>query len=486
MSALQQLFKHTFIYGIATVLPRVLSVLLTRLYTDKLPTDEYGIVTVVFAGMIFFNVVLSYGMETAFFRFVNKSDRKKEVQATALTALIITSLLFLVVTLSLREDIADVLNFKVEYILYAILILTLDALVVIPFAWLRNNQMPGRYSAIKIFNVVVNLAFNLFFFLWLPLLVSEGNPSFFDAIYIGENNVSYVFISNSIASGVTLLLLLPLYFRIGLRFNPAIFKNMLRYGLPILVAGIAFSINEHFDKILLKYLLPETIAEAEVGIYGACYKLGVFMTLFITAFKLGIEPFFFSHADKKDAKTTYAAIMQYFTIFGAFILLFVVVYADIFKQFLIANKTYWEAMTIVPIILMANLCLGIYYNLSVWYKITDKTHYGAYISVFGASLTLILNFILIPKMSYQGSALATLAAYATMMILSWYFGRKKYPIPYPLKKIGVYLSVSVVLSLVSFYVLKRDIVVGTLFLFLFLMMIYIFERKQLRKIITKE
>ncbi len=486
MSTLQKLFKHTFIYGIATVLPRVLSVLLTRLYTDKLPTDEYGIVIVVFAAMIFFNVVLSYGMETAFFRFINKSENKKEVQSTALTALFFTSLLFLGITFGFREQLAELLDLKVDYIIYAVFILTLDALVVIPFAWLRANQQPVKYSVIKIFNVIVNLSFNLFFFLWLPYLVVEGDQGIMNTIYLGDNNVSYVFISNCIASAVTLLLLLPLYFRIGLRFHAAIFKKMLRYGLPILVAGVAFSINEHFDKILLKYLLPEDIAESEVGIYGACYKLGVFMTLFVTAFKLGIEPFFFSYADKKDAKETYAAITRYFSIFGSFILLFVVVYADIFKQLLIADEAYWEAMTIVPVILMANLCLGIYYNLSVWYKITDKTHYGAYISVFGAILTLALNFILIPVMSYRGSALATLAAYAAMMVISWYFGQKKYPVPYPLKKIGAYLSAAVILSLLSFYVLERNIMIGTLFLFLFLMMIYAFERKQLRKLFIKK
>lgn len=486
MSTLQKLFRHTFIYGIATVLPRVLSVLLTRLYTDKLPTDAYGIVIFVFSAMIFFNVVLSYGMETAFFRFINKSERKNEVQSTALSSLLLTSLLFLGLTLSLKSQIASWLDIEEAYIFYAILILTLDALVVIPFAWLRHQQKPIRYTVIKVLNVIINLSFNLFFFLWLPYLVTEGHDGVMNAIYLGESTIHYIFIANLIASAVTLIIVLPLYFRIKLRLDTGILKKMLRYGLPILIAGIAFSINEHFDKILLKYLLPEAIAESEVGIYGACYKLGVFMTLFITAFKLGIEPFFFSYADKKDAKTTYAAITQYFSIFGAFILLFVVVYADVFKQLLIADEAYWEAMTIVPIILMANLCLGIYYNLSVWYKITDKTHYGAYISVFGALLTLTLNFILIPVISYKGAAMATLAAYASMMLLSYYFGQKQYPIPYPLKKIGAYLLVSVLLSVLSFYVLDRDIRVGTLFLFLFLAMIYAFERKQLQKIFFKK
>ncbi|MCB0376758.1 MAG: oligosaccharide flippase family protein, partial [Sinomicrobium sp.] len=216
MSALQKLFKHTFVYGIATVLPRVLSVLLTRLYTDKLPTGEYGVVTVVFAAMIFFNVLLSYGMETAFFRFINKSDRNDAVQSTALTALFFSSLLFLAVTFPLKDQIAQWLDIKAEYIGYAILILTLDALVVIPFAWLRHREMPVKYTFIKVFNVAVNLLFNLFFFLWLPLLATGEESSLMNAVYPAENSISYIFIANAIASAITLALVLPLYFRIRL------------------------------------------------------------------------------------------------------------------------------------------------------------------------------------------------------------------------------------------------------------------------------
>lgn len=486
MSALQKLFKHTFIYGIATVLPRVLTVLLTRLYTDKLPTDEYGVVNLVFAYMVFFNVVLSYGMETAFFRFMNKNDKRSDVQSTALTMLLVSSLFFLAIAFPFREAIASFINVKTEYVSYAIGILFLDALVVIPFAWLRNNEKPLKYSFLKIFNVVINLSLNLFFFLMLPSLIQNDTNQFLNWAYLGDANITYIFIANFAASLITLILLLPLYWNIGLAIKTSVLKQMLRYGLPILIAGIAFAINEHFDKILLERLLPPSIAKSELGIYSACYKLGVFMTLFVTAFKLGVEPFFFSNASNKDAKQTYANITLYFTIFASVILLGVVVYVDLFKQILIADEAYWGAIVIVPIILLANLFLGLYHNLSVWYKITDRTLYGAYISVFGALVTLVMNFVLIPVIGYVGSALATLAAYGAMMLTSYLLGQKNYPVPYDLKKIGAYLFLAIGLSALSFYVFERELIKGTGLLLLFLGFVYFNEKKEIRKLFSKK
>lgn len=260
---------------------------------------------------------------------------------------------------------------------------------------------------------------------------------------------------------------------------------MMKYALPVLIAGIAFSINEAFDKILLKYLLPSNIADSELGMYAACYKLGVFMTLFATAFRLGIEPFFFNHSKSENAKETYAIITKYFIILGSFILLFVVVYLDIFKQILIPDSSFWEALVIVPVILLANLCLGIYHNLSVWYKVTDRTKFGAYISVFGAVITLILNFLLIPIISYRGSAIATLAAYSSMMLVSYFLGRKYYKVPYDLKKISFYLLLSIVFSVLSYYVFQGNIWIGTLLLMVFLGMIIVSEKKDIKQLIKR-
>ena len=358
MVILKKLFKQTFIYGLATVLPRALAIFLVPLYVLVLGKEQYGVYASYMAFLILGNVLLSYGMETAFFRFTNKDDFQKEkVQSTALFSLTVTTLVFLTITLFLKAEIATFLNFKVEYITYGLFILGLDALVVIPFVWLRANEKPTRYAIIKIINVCTNLGFNLFFFLVLPLWAKNDANSLWSSINLEEGKVAYVFISNLIASGITFLILMPLYLKMKLLFDLVIWKKMMKYALPVLIAGIAFSVNEAFDKILLRYLLPSDIADAELGMYAACYKLGVFMTLFATAFRLGIEPFFFNHSKRENAKETYATITKYFTILGSFILLFVVVYLDFSKLLLSPDSSFWEALVIVPIILLANLCL---------------------------------------------------------------------------------------------------------------------------------
>ena len=485
MSVLKKLFKQTFIYGVATVLPRALAIVLVPLYVSVLGTEQYGVYASLMAFLILGNVLLSYGMETTFFRFINKDpSQKKTVQSTVLTSLSVSTILFLIGSLFFRKLLANFLDFKVEYITYGLFILALDALSIIPFVWYRANEKPTKYAVIKIFNVLINLGLNLFFFLILPSWAERS--SFWNAIYIPQNKIAYVFIANVLASAITLLVLTPLYIKIGFNFKKNLWKKMMRYAFPILIAGIAFSINEAFDKILLRYLLPPETADAQVGIYAACYKLGVFMTLFATAFRLGIEPFFFNHSKNQNAKQTYATITLYFTILGSFILLFVVVYIDIFKQLLIPDASFWEALYIVPIILLANLCLGIYHNLSVWYQLTDRTKFGAYISVMGAIITIALNFLLIPIMSYKGSAIATLAAYGSMMLLSYFLGKKYYKVPYDVKKMVGYLLLSIVLSSVSFYIFERNIWKSTSLLILFVAIIYISEKKELIQLLKRK
>jgi len=486
LSIFKKLFKQTFIYGLATVLPRALGIVLVPLYVSVLGREQYGVYATLMAFLILGNVLLSYGMETAFFRFINKhEDKKKLVQSTALTSVALSTIMFLAITLFFNTKLAEFLDFRKEFVTYGLIILALDALAVLPFAWFRANERPMRYAVIKIFNVLINLSLNLFFFLVLPSWAQNNPGSFWDTILLTDTRVAYVFIANLIASAITLLIVSPLYVRIGFRFSSAIWKGMLRYALPVLIAGVAFSINEAFDKILLRYLLPSDIAESEVGIYAACYKLGVFMTLFATAFRLGIEPFFFNHAKSENAKETYATITKYFTIFGSGILLFVIVYIDIFKRILIPDPKFWEALIIVPIILLANLCLGIYHNLSVWYKVTDRTRYGAIISVIGALITLALNLALIPIISYKGSAIATLAAYGSMMVISYFLGQRNYAVPYDLKKIGGYLMLSVGFSALSFYVFDGNLVIGTALLLVFLLWIIIAEKNQLKRLLKR-
>ena len=466
------------------MLPRVLAVILVPLYTTVMLPEEYGVYATLMAYLILGNVLLSYGMETAFFRFITKdSNQQKIVQSTTLTSITVSTFLFLGITLLFTNQIATVSEFQPEYVTYGLLILALDALVVLPFAWFRVNERPMRYAVVKIFNVVVNLAFNLFFLLLLPKLAV--NSSFWNSLWFPENKVAYVFIANLIASAVTLLVLLPLYVKIGFGFNKTIWKQMMKYAIPVLIAGIAFSVNEAFDRILLKYLLPENIAETQVGLYSACYKLGMFMTLFVMAFRLGIEPFFFNHSGHENAKNTYATITKYFTLFGCLILLVVVVYIDVFKRILIPNSQYWEALKIVPLILLANLFLGIYHNLSVWYKVTDRTKFGAYISVFAAIVTLVLNYVLIPIIGYMGSAIATLAAYGSMMVLSYLYGRKYYDVPYEVKKISGYLLLAIGFSAISFYAFNGNIWLGTALLVVFAIIMFYSEKKEFLKIIRK-
>lgn len=491
MGLYKSLFKQTAIYGLATVLPRMFSFLLVPLYAKLLTTGAYGEVTVIFAYIMFFNVVLAYGMETAFFRFYNKEDDKASVVSTSTVSLFWSSIGFLILALLFRNTLADLIDVQTQFVTYGIWILVLDALVIIPFSRLRAIQRPMVYAVVKIANVAINLGFNLFFLLALPKF-AEGSNSFYNYIYLEDFQIGYIFLSNLIASMLTLGYFLPQYFMVRWRFNAALWKQMMRYGFPVLIAGLAFAVNEHLDKILLDHLLPADIAKEQVGAYSGCYKLGLFMVLFATAFRLGIEPFFFSHSGNENAKQTYAVITKYFVIFGAMILLSVIVFADFIKQIMLPNPEYWHAMQAVPLIILANFFLGIYNNLSVWYKLTDKTKIGAYISLVGAALTLMLNFLLIPIFQniggdgYMGSAIATIAAYGSMMAISWYLGNKYYPIPYDLKKIFGYLGLSIAFSAISFYWFRENYFVGIPLLALFTYFIYHNEKETLNKIIKRK
>lgn len=462
------------------------SFLLVPLYTNLLPKEEYGKVSIIFAWMIFFNVILAYGMETAFFRFYNKETDKKSVIETSMVSIFWTTIFFLFIALVFRTTLADWSGIDSQYITYTIWILALDALVIIPFSKLRAYQKPMVYATIKIGNVLVNLVLSVLFLLYFPKLTAENPDGFASSLYIENFEIGYIFLANIIASLLTFVALSPDYVFLKWKFDFVLWKKMLRYGLPIMIAGIAFAINEQFDKILLAKLLPANSAEAEVGVYSACYKLGLFMVLYRTAYTLGIEPFFFSHSSDKNAPQTYAMVTKYFVIFGSFILLTVIVFADLFKFLMIRDSSYWEAMKVVPLIILANFFLGIYTNLSVWYKLIDKTYIGAYISIIGAIVTLVLNFILIPTMSYYGSAIATIAAYGSMMTISYFMGIKYYPIPYDIKKIGSYLLVSILFSSISFYGFRENYFVGIGLLLMFLYFLYHNEKTTILNIINRK
>lgn len=461
------------------------SFLLTPLYTTEgiMDTAKYADVSIIFSWLVFFNVIFAYGMETSFFRFYNSED-KKQVLSTSTISLLWSSLFLLCLGLLFRNSLAHAAKIDVEFITYTVWVLALDALVIIPFSKLRVEGRPIYYAAIKIGSVALNVALNFFFLLWLPNIAKNNPDSFIATLYVKDFEVGYVFVANVISSLFAFIVLLPHYIKLKWHFNRVLWKRMMKYGLPVLVAGLAFAVNETFDRILLDFL---NVSKDEIGAYSGCYRLAIFMTLFATAFRLGIEPFFFSHAKNENAPQTYAAITKFFVIFGSIILLCVIVFADVLKIILIRSESYWVAMKVVPLIILANFFLGIYHNLSVWYKLSDKTRIGAYISIVGAIVTLALNFILIPYISYYGSAIATLAAYSSMMLISFYFGNKYYPIPYDIKKISLYLGLSIVLSALSFYIdiFRQTYVFGILSIIAFFFIVYKNEKDTLRKILRK-
>ena len=484
MGILKTLYKQTFIYGLATVVPKMLSFLLVRLHTDKAVLEnvaDYGDVSLIFAYFVLFNVLLAYGMETAFFRFLNSEQKKKSVLSTSAISLVLTSILVLVIGYFFRDQVSRITHIDTDYIVLVLWILFFDALVIIPFAYLRAMGKPIKYTVLKLLNVVLNLGLNVVLLLFLKSWAESS--TFWTTFYRPNFEVHYIFIANLVASGVTFLTLISFYFKLNYNFDAKLWKQMLRYAFPVLIAGIAFSINETFDRILLERLLPDNLAKDAIGTYSACYKLALFMMLFATAYRLGIEPFFFSNAKAKDAKANYAKILEFFVIFGALILLTVVVFVDILKLILIPNEAYWEAMTVVPILLLAYLFLGVYHNLSVWYKITDRTKFGAYISIFGALITLLINIIFIPKFGYMASAIATLFAYTAMALTSYILGKKYYSIPYNLKKMGLYLALSIILSALSFYLFREQYFVGILFILILMAAIWVKEKTFLKQLV---
>ena len=484
MGILKTLYKQTFIYGLATVVPKMLSFLLVRLHTDKSVLEnvaDYGDVSLIFAYFVLFNVLLAYGMETAFFRFLNSEQKKKSVLSTSAISLVLTSILVLVIGYFFRDQVSRITHIDTDYIVLVLWILFFDALVIIPFAYLRAMGKPIKYTVLKLLNVVLNLGLNVVLLLFLKSWAESS--TFWTTFYRPNFEVHYIFIANLVASGVTFLTLISFYFKLNYNFDAKLWKQMLRYAFPVLIAGIAFSVNETFDRILLERLLPDNLAKDAIGTYSACYKLALFMMLFATAYRLGIEPFFFSNAKAKDAKANYAKILEFFVIFGALILLTVVVFVDILKLILIPNEAYWEAMTVVPILLLAYLFLGVYHNLSVWYKITDRTKFGAYISIFGALITLLINIIFIPKFGYMASAIATLFAYTAMALTSYILGKKYYSIPYNLKKMGLYLALSIIFSALSFYLFREQYFVGILFILILMAAIWVKEKTFLKQLL---
>lgn len=478
-----------------TIVPRLLNYfLLTPFYTRVFITGEYGVITELYAYMAFLLVLLTYGMETAFFRFAEKEPDPKKVFSTSLVSLLITSSLFIVLVALFVDPIATLIQYgsHPEYIMMFSVIVALDAFTAIPFAHLRQQNRAFRFSIIKIVNVLVNVGLN-FFFLWLAPKIYANHPeSWIRMVYDPSIGVGYAFISNLVASGIMLLMLMPDILKTKIIVDKDLLRRMLRYAFPLLIVGLAGMVNEVADKIIFKYLLvvpdgvpdPEAYAMSELGIYGAAYKLSVLMTLFIQMFRYAAEPFFFAQMKEDNAKQVYADVMKYFILFGLIIFLGVTLFQDIVKYFI--GPDYWEGLFILPIVLMANLLLGITFNLSIWYKLNDMTRYGAYIALVGATATILMNVLLVPRLSYLGSAIGHLVAYTLMVLLSYYWGQKYYRIDYQMGRIIFYALLATGLFLVGYFMPAEGRVLSLgidLVLFLvFLVIIYFRERKEFKAV----
>lgn len=467
----KKLLSETVIYGIGAIMPRVIIFLLNPFYTEYFDgTEEFAKFVNLYALISFVNILLTFGFETAFFRFSAEKENITKTFNTAYIFLGINALAFLILVLSFNQPIANVLDYanNPEYIKWFAWIAFFDTLCVIPFAWLRFNNKPIKYSAVRVTQSLLQTGLILALFLWIPKSISTTMGL--------TEKVSFPFFSNVIGSIIGFLLLLPIALKVKFEFDVSLFKRMIKYSWPIMLAGFAFMINENLDKAIQRYLIPES----DAGAYGGSYKLAVLMTLFVTAYRMGIEPFFFKQMQDKNAQLTYARVTEYFVIVASTIALGIIGNVDWLKSLFIRKEEYWVAIDIVPIVVIANLFFGVYYNLSTWYKVTDRTRVGTYISWIGAIITLLLNIILLPIYGFMVSAWATLAAYFAMMLVSYYLGQKYYPIPYKTKKILFYLSLTILFSVISYVIFDANYWVGNLLLLIFVGIIYFIERKSLQ------
>ena len=492
----KKLAGQTAIYGGTTVLSRLLNYLLVPLHTYLFSNAaDYGVVGELYAWTSLFIVILTYGMETAFFKFSQDDNLKDRVYSTVVGSLLFTSTLFIVLCSVFAQPIADWLKYPnhPEYVRWFAVIIGVDALTSIFFAQLRFLNRPLRFAAVKITNILVNVLLNLFFLLLCPWLLSKNPDSaFVNAIYNPEIGVGYIFIANLVASVVTLLMLLPGIFRQKFVFDWSLWKQMFRYAFPLLIFGLAGIVNETMDRVLIKRLSPAAEPQASVGIYSACYKISIMMTIFIQAFKYAAEPFFFRKAKDKDAKETYAEVMTAFVLVCSVIFVGIMLYIDIVQYFV--GQTYRVGLPIVPILLMANLFLGIFYNLSIWYKLTGQTKFGAYIALFGAAITLGLNWLLIPRFDYMGAAWTTFACYLSMMVVSYLLGQKYYHVNYDLKRILFYLVFAVavyglscgVIRLFGIESMALRIAVNTVILIGYLGVLGLMNKEMLRGILKRK
>lgn len=491
MSGIKKLAKQTLWYGLSSIAARLINYLLTPYLTYKLSIEIYGEQSLIYSFIPFMNVVFTYGMETAFFRFSNNKDQQQVYNTTSIS-LIVSTLFLSTLLILFRTPIAMALQIDAnpEYIILAAVIIGIDALCGIPFAKLRQENKPLKFAFIKIGGILVVVFTTYFFISVCPNLVANNTNHWMVQYYRADWAVGYILLANLIQNIIVLLLLSKEFFGFEWKFNKALWKEIMVYSLPLIIVGFGGMINEVFDRLMLGWLAPVSslkAAKTEVAIYSACYKLSILITLAVQAFRMGAEPFFFKQSQESNAPKVYARVMKLFVITLCFMFLMVALYLDIWKQF-IRNPNMWVGLQVVPILLLANMFLGIYYNLSVWYKLSNKTMAGALITIIGAAITLGINWFFIPYYSYLACAWATFSCYGTMMVISFVWGQKAYPIPYAWKKLVAYIVIVVAIffiqkGLLYFYdPFWFKLSTGTLLLTIFTWFILLVEKKEFKKL----
>ncbi len=488
MSGIKKLAGQTIWYGVSSIAARFINYLLTPYLTYKFTTGEYGQMSVLYAFIPLMNIIFTYGMETGFFRFSQSSDKEKVYSTTSLS-LIYSTVILALLLIAFNRPLSHLLEFgnHPEYLVLAAAIIALDALTTIPFAKLRQDGRPVKFAFAKILGIVVNISATIFFLSIGPDLAKTHPNNILGHLYKENWAVGYILLANLIQNFIVFLVLSKEFWGFRFRFDRALWRAMMVYSLPLIIAGLGGMINETADRImLLKWWKPAAgggDAEAQVGIYSACYKLAILISLGVQAFRMGAEPFFFKQSTTENAPRTYARVMKFFVITLCLMFLFVMLYLDIWKEF-IRNKEMWVGLKVVPILLLANMFLGIYYNLSIWYKLGNKTIAGAYITLIGAAVTLLINYIFIPHYSYVACAWATFACYGIMMVVSYIWGQKNYRIPYAKNKLMAYMVIAV-LFYVSHYYIKAQFPVtwvnygaATLLFLLYLLFILRIEKKE--------
>ena len=493
MSPLRRLAGQTAIYGLSSIFGRVMNFLLTPLYTNVFLKEEYGIVTELYAYVAFLIVFLTYGMETAFFRFGSKCKTEAEhnrVFSTAFISVLSTAAIFVALISGALDSVASLMGYQdnPEYILYFAWIIGLDAMVTIPLAKLRMENKPANFALVNLASVILNIGLNLFFILYCPYAMANPEAlgaEWINQIYDPAIGIGYVFIANLASSILKFVLLLPTMLNIKFGFDFSLWKRLMPYALPLLFLGLAGIVNETFDRAFFGDIsgLSKEMARKELGVYGACYKVAMLLSIGIQAYRFAAEPFIFSLAADKNRDRSQAVIMKFYFIAACFIALVILCFLDV--ALLLIGEDYREGKDVIPILLLAYVFFGAVFNLSFWYKLNDKTIYGAFIASAGALITILTNILLVPIYSYYGAAIATLAAYAVMAVLSYLLGQKKYPVPYDVKKIGLILLIAILLYAPNYFLNLTGFgkyLVATLSVISFVAFIVISEKELLNKL----